>query len=252
MLYLYQDRVASQLCRVLKMPKGKHLTPGERHQIIGAHSNSVPLREISANLHVLYQTVCRTVRLKDARGPDQRDLPRPGRPPISTPEQDRRLYNYLRTNPRLKMAELVASHPNGATQIKAKMKRIDPSFRKQQSKIKPTLSTANEAERLRACKAWRDMPVAGWQDAHWTDECSISIQSCKQVEWVWRKSGEAFKPGMTTSKPKSSVTLNIWASMQANGTITLRFSEDYYEDDERHLTALSYNRMTRDILPQIY
>lgn len=75
------------------MGSKKHLTPAKRNQIIGAHNNRVPLRNIAVNEGVCYATVKNTVRLATARNPEQKDLPRSGPPRHSSEDQDNRLIS---------------------------------------------------------------------------------------------------------------------------------------------------------------
>ena len=111
------------------MAPQRRLKGYERLDIIGAYNARVPLKEISRNTDISLSTVRRTVRKSQVRDEWQHNLPRLGRPRESTRAQDNRLYRYLRINNNFHWSELEELASIKRTQIRQRMREIDPGFR---------------------------------------------------------------------------------------------------------------------------
>ncbi|KAI9676687.1 MAG: hypothetical protein M1829_003006 [Trizodia sp. TS-e1964] len=122
------------------MPRGPELSPGTRNRIIGAKQMGIPLKEISNNLGISINTVGYTWRKRHERQElHQKSLPR-GRPRKSTRQQDNELYRFTRAHPTATLRETVLHTPLQRTQMKARLKEIDPRYRKYKKSVRPLLN----------------------------------------------------------------------------------------------------------------
>lgn len=119
----------------------KHLTPAQRHEIIGAKKNRVPLTQIASNMNLKKSTVQYTWRMRNRR-PDQHDMPH-GRPRKTTIREDNELYQRLRENPWLTLRETIDVSALKRTQLKLRMHDFKADFRKHRAPYRPYLSATN-------------------------------------------------------------------------------------------------------------
>ena len=233
------------------MAPNREYSRRERCSIIGAKELGVPLTEISVNTGKSYGGVKKTWALRNKRPYDQRDQKRSGRPRKASEEQVNRLYRQLRRNPDFLWAEVIAEFPNGRTQTKARLKEIDPTFRKYLRKKRLDLTKEHAQNRLRCANKHINDPQEQWDNAHWTDECTITQGQGAERTWVFRHSGEGNLPQFFEPTHGSPDSISVWGDMH-QGKVCLVFLDDLYTEENRRTNKEVYLAVLEEVIVSGY
>ena len=166
------------------MPRNRRLKPSERLQILRAVKNRVPLRDISHNLHIPYNTV-KTIKQKaNTRGELQHNLPRSERSRQSTPTADQRLLRHTKIRNNIPWKEVVQLSSIKQTQIRQRFKEIDKNWGRFQRKRKPKITRMTAKKRLEWAQEYQSWKPEDWAEIWFTDECSIEAGSDEYRQWI--------------------------------------------------------------------
>jgi transposase len=142
-----------------------------------------------------YTVVSRLVR-KYTQTNNVKDLPRSGRPRVTSDRDGRALQCLVRrmpfaTNPVLKQHWL----PNRRLSNRTVINRLTSAGRKSRRVAKrPLLVDRHRRTRLAWCLAWRGWNLRTWRKIHWSDESRFLLHVTDDRMRVWRHKDTAYTP----------------------------------------------------------
>lgn len=173
----------------------RRLSMDIRNQIIGMHSAGMSFKAIGRNLGYHYTVVSRLVR-KHAQTGSAMDLPRSGRPTVTTPREDRHLLRHVRrepflTSPQLKRLWL----PNRNISTRTVRNRLKSAGLKARRVVKrPLLRDHHKRARLAWCLNRQHWNLRTWRKIHWSDESRFLLHVTDGRARVWRQKNTAYTP----------------------------------------------------------
>jgi hypothetical protein len=123
-----------------------------------------------------------------------KDLPRSGRPRVTSDRDDRTLQRLVRrmpfvTSPVLKQHWL----PNRRLSTRTVRNRLKSAELKSRIVIKrPLLVDRHRPSRLAWCLAWRDWNLRTWHKIHWSDKSRFLLHVIDGLMRVWRHKNTAY------------------------------------------------------------
>lgn len=205
-------------------------------------------REIAKKLKTSHWKV-RTVVSKVRTGLPLDDLPRSGRPSISTKRQDRVLKRLITGSPQKRkrtrqqisqewsevaaVANPTTGSPPSRSTITRRLKKL--GYKSRVAARKPLMTQKNLKARLQWCKDHRHWTIEQWEKVLWSDETGFKLVAGRSKR-VWRLPGERYDPDCQTRTVKhGGGTLMLWGCACAAGTGSIKRiegimrSEDYRE-----------------------
>jgi transposase len=149
----------------------RRISKAQRWQIIGIHTTGMSYKAIGRQMDYYYTVVSRLVR-KHTQTNNVKDLPRSGRPRVTSDRDDRALKRLARrmpfaTSPELKQHWL----PNIRLSTRTVRNRLKSVGLKSRRVIKrPLLVDRHRRTRLAWCLARRGWNLRTWRKIHWSDE----------------------------------------------------------------------------------
>ena len=145
----------------------RRISEAQRWQIIGMHTTGMSFKAIGRQMGYHYTVDSRLVR-KHTQTNNVKDLPRSGRPRVTSVRDGRALQRLVRrmpfaTSPVLKQHWLLNRHPS--TKIVKKPSEISVRVNK-----RSLLVNRYRRSRLAWCLARRSWNLRTWRKIHWSDE----------------------------------------------------------------------------------
>jgi len=154
-----------------------------------------------------------------------KDLPRSGRPKVTTFREDRRIKRVSETNRKLTAAEVTASINFQRNVSVSTVKRRLCSFglNGRIARKKPYMTKEHQRKRYLWAKERRNWTIADWLHCVYTDECRISKSgSCNHREWVRRRVGEDCKEECISATRFREQSLMLWGCISLEGVGPLK------------------------------
>ena len=149
----------------------RRMPEARRWQIIGMHTTGTSFKAIGRQMGCHYTVVSRLVR-KHTQTNNVKDLPRSGRPRVTSDRDDSALQRLVRqmpfaTSPVLKQHWL----PNIFLSTRTVRNRLKSAGLKSRGVIKrPLLADRHRRTRLAWCLARRGWNLRTWRQIHWSEE----------------------------------------------------------------------------------
>lgn len=149
------------------------------------------------------------------------DLPRSGRPRVTTIREDRTLLCLIRKDPRTSYADLAQTLAAPATAPERRLPSRSTIYRRLHDKglicrkaiKRPKLSKGHAALRLKFCRQYRNYR---WhrQVVKFSDECTVQRGTGNTTEWVFRYPSEKYAPCMIQEKEiHKGMSQMVWAAI---------------------------------------
>ena len=159
-----------------------------------------------------YTVVSRLVR-KHTQTNNVKDLPRSGRPRVTSDRDDRALQRLVRrmpfaTSPVLKQHWL----PNRRLSTRTVRNRLKSAGLKSRRVIKrPLFADRHRRTRLAWCLARRGWHLRTWRTIHWSDENRFLLHVTDGRMRVWRHKNTAYTPrNIQPTVPYGGCSVMIW------------------------------------------
>ena len=164
------------------------LSTDVRWKIIGMREAGMSLRQIARRLGHHHSTISRIVS-KHQTTNSVKDLPRSGRPPVTSAREDRALGRIVRRNPFMNSTVLKRQWlPNRVLSSRTLRNRLKRAgYRSRRPVKRPLLTPRHKVERLRWCRARRRWNLASWRRVHWSDESRFLLHVTDGRVRVWRQ-----------------------------------------------------------------
>ena len=163
------------------------ISEAQRWQIIGMHKTGMSFTAIGCQMGYHHTVVSRLVR-KRTQTNNVKDLPRSGRPRVTSDRDDMTLQRLVRrmpfaTSPVLKQHWL----PNRHLSTRRMWNRLKSARLKSRRVIKrPLLADRHRRTRLVWCLARRGWDLRTWRKIHWSDESRFLLHVTDGRMRVWR------------------------------------------------------------------
>lgn len=203
------------------MPKRRELSPATRSAIITLHRENNSLRIIAQKLKLTYRAVQGTVKRYQTTGTTA-SRKRPGRPKVTTPNDDLRIALTSKRNRRLTAPEIRAqlnegrAKPVSLTTVKRRLAKAGLHGRI--AARKPLLRPQNRKKRLEWAKLHKDWDMDMWSKVLWTDESKFQVFGSNRRTFVRRRVGERMLPECVAPTVKhGGGSVLVWGSFSFNG-----------------------------------
>jgi transposase len=173
----------------------RRISEAQRWQIIGMHTTGMSFKVIGRQMGYHYTVVSRLVR-RHTQTNNVKDLPRSGRPRVTSDRDDRALQRLVRrmpfaTSPVLKQHWL----PNRRLSTRTIRNRLKSAGFKSRRVIKrPLLADRHQRTHLAWCLTWRGWNLRTWHKIHWSDESRFLLHVTDGQTRVWRHKNTAYNP----------------------------------------------------------
>jgi transposase len=154
----------------------RRISEAQRWQIIGMHTTGMSFKAIRRQMGYHYTVVSRLVR-KHTQTNNVKDLPRSGRPRITSDRDDRALQRLVRRMP-FSTSPVLKQHwlPNRRLSTRTVRNRLKSEELKSRRVIKrPLLADRHRRSRLAWCLARRGWNLRTWRKIHWSDESQFLL-----------------------------------------------------------------------------
>jgi transposase len=190
----------------------RRISEAQRWQIIGMHTTGMSFKAIGRQMGYHYTVVSRLVR-KHTQTNNVKDLPRSGRPRVTSDRDDRALQRLVRrmpfaTSPVLKQHWL----PNRRLSTRTVRNRLKSAGLKSRRVIKrPLLADRHRRTRLAWCLARRGWNLRTWRKIHWSDESRFLLHVTDGRMRVWRHKNTAYTPrNIQPTVPYGGGSVMVW------------------------------------------
>jgi len=176
------------------------------------HTTGMSFKAIGRQMGYHYTVVSRLVR-KHTQTNNVKDLPRSGRPRVTSDRDDRALQRLVRrmpfaTSPVLKQHWL----PNRRLSTRTVRNRLKSAGLKSRRVIKrPLLADRHRRSRLAWCLARRGWNLRTWRKIHWSDESRFLLHVTDGRMRVWRHKNTAYTPrNIQPTVPYGGGSVMVW------------------------------------------
>ena len=169
----------------------RRISEAQRWQIIGMHSTGMSCKAIGRQMGYHYIVVSRLVR-KHIQTNNVKDLPRSGRPRVTSDRDDRALQRLVRRMP-FATSPVLEQHwlTNRRLSTRTVRDRLKSAGLKSKGVIKrPLLADRHRRTRL-ARRGWN---LRTWRKIHWSDESRFLLHVTDGRMRVWRHKNTAYTP----------------------------------------------------------
>ena len=192
------------------------LTERAKIEVIAMRKQNKPISEIAEYIGASTSTVHNILRRFELTG-SIAELPRSGRPRISTPEEDEKLVKILKDD-RKKPAHLIAplwklssGHVASPRTVSARFQSMRYDYKV--AVRKPRLSREQKKARLKWCKLVQFWDSSKWRRVIFSDEMNIEVDVRKSKIYIRRLPSEKYDESCIVKRTKQgSGSIEIWAA----------------------------------------
>jgi hypothetical protein len=198
-----------------------HLSDALKYKIVALRECQKSWKEICSILKIKRSTAQAVVK-KNAETGDVKNRKSPGRPKKVKPSGHRVISRFIGRNRRATIAQITANYNTGrvehdmvsAVTMKRTLKTMD--FKKKAAARKLNISPKNRSLRVRWCRAHSNWTQEDWARIVFTDEVRVALRDDGRVK-IWRRRGERYSHGCTTSTSTNRASLMFWGFISADG-----------------------------------
>jgi transposase len=198
------------------------------------HTTGMSFKAIGRQMGYHYTVVSRLVR-KHTQTNNVKDLPRSGRPRVTSDRDDRVLQRLVRrmpfaTSPVLKQHWL----SNRRLSTRTVRNRLKSAGLKSRRVIKrPLLADRHRRSRLAWCLARRGWNLRTWRKIHWSDETRFPLHVTDDRMRVWRHKNTAYTPrNIQPTVPYGGGSVMVWGCISHDCKLDLVTIQGNLPDDQ--------------------
>ena len=203
----------------------------DRARAIGRIEAGESCRAVARAMGVNHKSINELLR-KYRNTNDVADLPRPGRPKLTTRQQDRFIVNAAlrsrsRTGPDIQ-SQLERANPHQRRMSTQTVRnRLHAAGLRSRSMVKkPLLTPRHKVARLQWTREHVRTTHAGWSNVLFTDECRFSLHRSDGRVRAWRRRGERHTACcVQPTVAYGGGSIMVWAGISANGKTDLVIME---------------------------
>lgn len=182
-----------------------------RAMIVGRYSAGQTISEISRSLGISRKTVKRWLRRYEEEG-DVKTRARPGRPRVTSPEDDRRLLEAANMNSQRTAVTLTREAGMRCHVVTTRRRLREGGLRCHVPAVKEQLTEDNKVARLRFAQRYVNEHIEFWRSVIFSDEKTFTSVSAVGRH-CWRTRGTRFEPENIHERARSgrvSVSFHGW------------------------------------------
>ena len=219
------------------------LTDEERTSIISEINAGKNIIDLSHQFNVRKQTIY-NLRAKYAATGSVSNIPRSGRPRLSSAREDRHLVRICTQNPHSTSRGLTSVWPGvhaSASTVRRRLRQgglhglIAPR--------KPALNPRHKKERLKFAREHQHWTSEMWASVIWTDETPIHLVTSIQQRYIWTRGGST--NCMALARPtqhSGGGRVMVWGAFYGQKTVPLRRIIG-------NLNGAKYLEILQDVMP---
>lgn len=212
------------------------LTPRKTARIAALVENtSYSIRKIATIHHVAATSVARIKKkLELGQSLEVKRVGKCGRNRITSPRDERKIQQVLRTNRRLtlkKLKEELDAHEVKLSERTLRRRSYELGFYCRRPRKKPRLTPAMRTKRLLWARQVENWTLDDWRNVCFSDESSFQILSDTTM-FVRRKSGEQFNTDCVVNTIKHPTSVMMWAVISGKGVGRLYVVEGTLRQDQ--------------------
>ena len=203
------------------MGRSKELTEEERSYVVGLARGGLSISKIATETKRPRGTIATILRRFRIRG-NVKTAPRSGRPPVTTPRDERSLERLVKQD-RHTTAKSLTKKWNKVTEkdvsVMTTRRRLHSlGYIGRQARKKPYISSKNKKKRMEWARVMRKKNLAYWKKVVFTDESKIKISRSDGRVFVWRKSTVEWLPCCTLGSVKmGEASIMVWGAISYDG-----------------------------------
>jgi transposase len=176
------------------------------------HTTGMSFKAIGRQMGYHYTVISRLVR-KNTQTNNVKDLPRSGRPRVTSDRDDRALQRLVRRmpfaiSPVLKQHWLYNRHLSTRT-VRNRLKSA--GFKSRRVIKRPLLADRHRRSRLAWCLARRGWKLRTWRKIHWSDESRFLLHVTDGRMRIWRNKYTAYTPrNIQPTVPDGGGSVMVW------------------------------------------
>ena len=191
----------------------RRISEAQRWQIIGMHTTGMSFKAIGRQMGYHYTVVSRLVR-KHMETNNVKDLPRSGRPRVTSDRENRALQRVVRRMPFATSTVLKQEWlPKRRLSARTVRNRLKSAGLKSRRVIKRLLlvDRHQQARCLAWCLARHGWNVRTWRKIHWSDESRFLLPVTDGRMRVWRHENTAYTPrNIQRTVPYGGGSVMVW------------------------------------------
>lgn len=201
--------------------KNSEISYDQRKEIVRLHCTGYSNLQIAATLNLSKSTVQYSVAKWNEHG-TVHNLPRKGRPRITSLREDTKLCREVKKNPLLsarsvsRQSEDLLGHKVSRTTVRSRLSNSGLVCRA--ATKKPLLSARQRERRLKFAKAYLGQPLEFWNKVIWSDESKFSLRGSDGPPKTWRPKGKTLGKGMIRETVKhGGGSVMVWGCFSSKG-----------------------------------
>lgn len=202
------------------MAKTKELSEDLRTRIVNAKKEGKGYKKIAQQFQVPVATVQSIIK-KYQKFHTVKNLKGRGRKSIVSPRLARKIKRDVENNPRTTTkAVLKDLSSSGVILSRQTLQRVlhQNGLYGRRPRKTPLLQPRHVKARLTFAKTYLKKEPSFWSSVLWSDETKIELFGHRDVAFIWRKKGEAYKPKNTVPTVKcGGGSIMLWGCFSANG-----------------------------------
>jgi transposase len=228
--------------------RGTQFTESQRIDIIEKRQDGWMIKDLAEHFRCSVSGIEQTIR-RWSKHQTTKDLPRSGRPRVTTIREDRTLLRMVRKNPKVSYADLAVSlaplpgapqrPPLSRWTMARRLREYGVICRK--AVARPKLNKGHAALRLKFCRQYRDFR---WhqQVVKFSDEYTVQRGTGNTTEWVFRYPYEKYDHCMIQEKEiHKGMSQMVWAAVWLDERGCPRRSELVIMERDENSTRNGYS-----------
>lgn len=205
------------------MVKIHEISAEVRISVVCLSQEGYSLREIADRLHIHYSSVSRILK-KNAVFHSTKNLPRSGRPRVTSARTDNLIHRLVNIDPFISSAAIQRELPDPPPSRRTIRDRLSTvmHLKSRRPAKKPLLTKAQIKKRLIFCRQHRHWTVEQWSQVLWSDEASFQ-QFGSRLCYVRRPIHQRFNVRFTVPTVKHSPSAMVWGCFGGAGRGELWF-----------------------------
>lgn len=228
--------------------KRKETNSQIRTLVVELANDGESIRNISRQLKIAKSTVHNIIK-KFAEIGSTANLPRTGRPKVTSVTDDNMIRHMVKKNPKVTGPEIQQSllKVGVPVSVQTVRNRIHAAgLNACRARCKPMISSKNRQARLEFARNHIDKPLSFWEKVLWTDETKINMFQSDGKSTVWRPKNKANDPKYTTASVKhGGGNVMAWACVSSKGPGDLVFIDDITHDGSSIMDGETYRQILK-------
>lgn len=202
------------------MARKRELSNDVKLLIVKRLKSGISQRKVAKTFGCSQSTVCEIWKKYRLRN-DVRNLPRSGRPRVTSSRQDRKLVDLAKSMRRCTSKQLNAEWSKYGVKVCARTVRNrlnNKGYHFCKAKTKPYMTKKHKKNRLQWCKKYKCWSSDDWKKVIFSDESRVCLGTGDNPGiFVWRRADEKFKEDCLKTKAKYQPSFMVWSCMTSQG-----------------------------------